>query len=299
MKVNSLICFLLFFFLISCQTKFDLPISPPPLPCCILPDNVRVALVLGGGGFRGLSHVGVLQALEEANIPIDLIVGCSAGAIVGSLYADTPNASYVRKIVTPLRAWDLLDINVLYARYGLVQGRSLSRFLTSHLSCHYFEELQIPLCIVATDIMAGNLACFTAGPLIPPVRASCAVPFIFSPVYLYKRWLVDGGVIDPVPVKTAKEYGATIVIAVDLCRLLPRTCPNNLFGIAARATEIALSLHSANCVEGAEIVIRPELGDMGIFDDCNPDHVYEAGYRAAYKVLPQIIDLLIENGISV
>lgn len=295
------ICLLLLIFLVlsGCETKLDLPNDPPLIPECLPPESVCLALVLGGGGAKGLSHVGVLAEFERAGIPIDVIVGCSAGSIVGALYADCPNACHIREILKPLRTWDILDINLWFGRYGLVQGGALRRFLKIHLSCRSFEELQIPLSVVATDLIAGEVVCLNSGPLIPAVHASAAVPFVFSPVYIYKRWLVDGGVADPIPVRTARKMGAAIVVAVDLSGLLPRTCPTNLFGIATRSAEIKFLLQSESCTEGADIVIRPELGDMGLFDDKNPDHVFEAGSRAAKAAIPQIIEALSEKGIDI
>lgn len=281
----------------SCETKLDLPEDPPFIPECLPPEQVRLALVLGGGGAKGMSHVGVLAEFEKAGIPIDLIVGCSAGSIVGALYADCPNACYIKEVLKPLRTWDILDINIWYGRFGLVQGGALRRFLRSHLSCRCFEELQIPFCVVATDLIAGEIVCINSGPIIPAVHASAAVPFVFSPVYIYKRWLVDGGVADPVPVRTARKTGAVVVVAVDLSGLLPRTCPTNLFGIATRSAEIKFMLQSESCTDGADIVIRPELGDMGLFDDKNPEHVFQVGCSAARAAIPQIIDILTEKGI--
>lgn len=290
--------FSLFLLLLSsCETKFDLPDTPPPIPECPPPPYIRVALVLGGGGARGMAHVGVLAEFEKAGIPIDLIVGCSAGSIIGALYADCPNACYVKHLLKPLRTWDILDVNVWYGRYGLVRGGALRRFLRNNLSCRCFEQLQIPLYVVATDLMAGQLVSFNSGSIIPAVHASSAVPFVFSPVYMYQRWLVDGGVSDPVPTRVARKTGAAIVIAVDLSSLLPRTCPTNLFGVARRSAEIKFLLQSESCMGGADVIIRPALGDMGLFDDRNPQNVYEAGCTAAKEAIPQILDLLAEKGL--
>jgi NTE family protein len=296
-RANVFVLWLFLMILSSCETKLDIPDNPPPIPECSPPDCVRVALVLGGGGAKGLSHVGVLAEFEKAGIPIDVIVACSAGSIVGALYADCMNACYVKQLLKPLRAWDIMDINICFGRYGLVRGRSLRSFLKRNLSCRRFEELQIPLYVVATDLMACECVAINSGPIIPAVHASAAVPFIFSPVYLHHRWLVDGGVSDPVPVKIAKKTGAAIIVAVDLSGLLPRSCPTNLFEVATRSAEIKFLLQSESCVQGADFVIRPELGAMGLFDNRHPQHVYEAGCRAAREIIPEILELLTEKGL--
>ena len=281
----------------GCGKRMNGPIHPPVIPQCIPPEPVRIALVLGGGGTKGWSHIGVLSEFERANIPIDVIVGCSAGSIVGALYADNPNAERLREVLKPLKTWDILDVNVWYGRFGLVQGGALKRFLQKNLSCKNFEELQIPLYVVATDLLAAELVTMSSGPIIPAVHASAAVPFVFSPVYHYQRWLVDGGVADPVPVQEAKKTGAQIVVAVDLSGLLEETRPLNLFEVARRSAEIKFLLQSESCVKGADVVIAPDLGYMGLFDDTRYDHVYEAGCLAAKKAIPQILQLLEEKGL--
>lgn len=288
--------YLLLVLLSSCDTRYDLPDNPPAIPTREPPACVRLALVLGGGGTKGMAHVGVLRELEDAGIPIDLIVGCSAGSIVGALYADCPNARYIKKLLIPLRKWDVLDIKIAHARYGLVQGGSLRRFLWRNMSSRCFEQLQIPLYIVATDLLACELVSFNSGPIIPAVHASAAVPFVFAPVQLCQRLLVDGGVADPVPVEVAKQTGAHVIVAVDLSVLLTKTCPTNLFGVAARSAEVKFQLQSEACVKEADVVIRPQLGQMGMFDDRNPDHVYRAGRKAAREAIPEILELLAQKG---
>ncbi|WP_079989514.1 patatin-like phospholipase family protein [Candidatus Protochlamydia phocaeensis] len=284
------------FFLSSCDTKYDLPDPPCQIPQCIPPTCVRLALVLGGGGARGMAHIGVLYEFEKAGIPIDAIIGCSAGSIVGALYADCPHAYHLRHILEPLKKWDVLDINIWNARYGLVQGWSLRRFLNRHLHCRYFEQLRIPLYIAATDLLEGRLVCISSGQIIPAVHASAAVPLVFAPVPLYDRLLVDGGVADPVPVAIAKQINAQIVVAVDLSEMLPKTCPTNLFGVATRSAEIKFLLQSESCVKEADVIIRPELGDIGLFDDRNNELAFEAGCKAAREAIPHIIELLSQNG---
>lgn len=291
--------FLFFFSLLTgCSTKFHLPENPCPIPSCLPPEQIRVALVLGGGGTKGMAHVGVLRELEIMGVPIDLIVGCSAGSIVGALYADFPHALYVKKLLQPLRVWDILDLRLNNCRYGFVKGHSLACFLSKNLRARCFEELHIPLCVVATDLISGELTCFNSGPIIPVVHASSAVPFVFSPVNIYERLFVDGGVADPTPVQIAKKLNADCIIAVDLSQLLPKTCPKNLFGVASRCAEIALLVQSDACVQGADILIRPELNGMGLFDDDNLENVYQAGAEAAKQAMPKIMEILREKNID-
>lgn len=277
----------------SCGTKYQLREGEPvPLELKKPNKHVRLALVLGGGGARGCAHVGVLEEFEKANIPIDVLVGCSAGSIVAALYADYPDSQYVRCILDPLKKWDILDINIWYCRYGFVQGRSLRNFLNKNLSCKHFEELQIPLYVVATDLLECKLVAFSTGKIVPAVHASASVPFVFAPVQYCGRLLVDGGVADPIPVRIAKEVGADIIVAVDLSELLPKTCPSNLFGVAARSAEIKFLLQSESCAQDADIIIRPELGEIGMFDDKNHEAMYEAGRQAAREAIPKIQHLL-------
>lgn len=269
--------------------------EPPELPSCHLPEKIRVALVLGGGGAKGLAHVGVLEEFEKAQIPIDLIVGCSAGSIVGALYADYPNAEYVRSVLEPMKPNMLLDINIFNAHFGLSQSYSLGRMLRKNLSVSCFNELDIPLIIVATDLKTGELIPFAGGPIIPAVKASCAIPLVFAPVRLHGRVCVDGGVADPVPAKVARHYGAEYIIAVDLGGLLPPTSPTNLFGVATRSAEITLLWQSESCVRHADVIIRPELEGIGTFEDEKNEYIIEAGRKAAREAIPQILEYIAEQ----
>lgn len=282
--------------LVACQPKYHFCDDPPPLPKCALPTTpIRLALVLGGGGARGMSHVGVLREFEDAGIPIDLIVGCSVGSLVGALYADCPDAEYVRSVLEPIKKWDILDLSICNSRYGLIQGKSLCRFLHSHLHAKEFEELQIPLIVVATDLYQGNIVCLGSGPIIPSVRASCSFPFFFTPVPMHGRILVDGGVANPVPAVVACDADADVVVVVDLCELLPKTCPTNLFEVGTRSAEIKFNKQSEVCLQDADIVIKPAVGTVGTFDDGHSTMLYNAGREAARKAIPQIKALLVSQ----
>lgn len=267
----------------------ECPCPPPPF---YVPERTRVALVLGSGGVRGMAHVGVLQELENAGIPIDLIVGCSAGSIVGALYADSPCVDSIMGDVWSLRTQSIIDIDLWNCRYGLSWHRNMREVLDRALEAETFEDLQIPLVIVASDLNSGELVPIGAGDLLTAIEASCSIPFVFVPCSYGGRVLVDGGVVNPVPSKVARDLGADIVIAVDLCELLPRTFPTNLFQIASRSAEIAFMWQNQLCCRCADVVIRPKTCDIGAFNDSMKWQIYEAGRMAACEEMPRILELV-------
>lgn len=279
-----------------CQPAYQFLDDPPPVPPCALPQEpIRFALVLGGGGARGVAHVGVLQEFEDAGIPIDLLVGCSVGSLVGSLYADCPNAEHVKSILVPIKKWDILDVNIFKCRYGLIQGKSLCNFLNRNLYHKDFECLQIPLIVVATDLYEGDIIYLGSGPVIPAVRASCSFPLFFTPVPMYGRILVDGGVANPVPAIAAKKVGAQVIAVVDLSELLPQTCPTNLVTVGTRSAEIKFNKQTEVCLKDADIIIKPAVGEVDTFDDTHSEALYEAGREAGRKAVPLVKKLLAER----
>lgn len=277
----------------SCtHSIYTFPCKPEPLPdICFESEDIHVALVLGSGGARGMFHVGVLEVLEEENIPIDLIVGCSAGALVGAMYADKACLSEVKNLLMVCRKHHLLDIRLSCCRYGLSEGRGMCAFLNRHLSCRKFEDLKIPFVCVATDLEQGEVIPLGTGPLIPAIQASCAVPFFYKPVVLHGRVLIDGGVVEPNPVFAACAHNPQVIIAVDLTALLPITAPSNLFGIAQRSAEIMHLNMSRHSLQGADIVIKPVIGHIGTFEDGHQNFLYEEGKRATREAIPLIKEL--------
>jgi NTE family protein len=187
----------------------------------------------------------------------------------------------------------LVDFDLWNARYGLCQGRSLRRFLDRHLEADTFEQLKLPFFLVATDLLSSELVTIGGGPIVPAVEASCSIPLVFVPVYLHGRAFVDGGVIDPVPVRVAKFFESEVIVAVDLRGLLPLTFPTNLFAVASRSAEITLLWQSEGCIKDADVVIRPNLEGIGTFCDGDVnERIYQAGRAAAIESIPQILECL-------
>ena len=248
---------------------------------------IEVALVLGGGGARGMAHVGVLEVLQKEGIPIDLIVGCSAGSLVGALYANCKDAEQVKSLLIRKKRKDFVSANLLNFKFGLFHRKPFICLMNNCLGDKKFEDLEIPLVVVATDLCGGKLVSFNKGPIVPTVHASCAVPFYFSPIKYDNRTLVDGGVADPIPVQVARDLGAKIVIAVNIEASLEGNYSFNLIDVAVRSAEIKHMQHGRLCMEDADVIIRPDVGHVGIFEEKNIE-LYEAGKQAAEKALPLI-----------
>lgn len=177
----------------------------------------KIGLALGCGASRGWAHIGVIEALQEAGIPIHLVAGCSVGAFIGAIYTSgglEQLKSYVLEMDGE-RMFSFSDLTFL--RPGLLDGdRKLRELFGMHSDKKTFEELGIPLKVVATDMHSGDLVVLDSGDLLKALRASMSYPGFFAPVFHKNRWLIDGGVIDPVPVGVLRAMGADIVIAVNL-----------------------------------------------------------------------------------
>lgn len=269
---------------------------PEPIPEFRRPDEpVKVALVLGGGGSKGLAHVGVLMELEQAGIHPDLIVGCSSGAIIGALYADQPHVDRLERLLIGLKRSDLMDFSLFASRFGLVKGLLLQTFLSANLKARTFDQFQIPFIAVATDLATGELVELGGGEAIPAIQASAAVPGVFSPIFYLGRYLVDGGVADPIPVATAKKHGARVIIAVDVGEDLSQDEPAFHFGVARRSLEISHRKLSEYVCRDADVVIRMKFQDLGMFNDRHNQEIYEHGRNMARAMLPHIEQVIQER----
>lgn len=186
-----------------------------------------VGLVLGSGASRGWAHIGVIEALEEAKIPIDFIAGCSVGAYVGAIYA-SGSLSSLKNFLLRMDGKKIFSyFDVVFPRSGLLNGsRRVHELYSMHTDVQTFAELNIPLVMVATDLERGEKVVISSGKITEALRATMSYPGLFAPVQVKGRWLVDGGLVDPVPVGVAQAMGAGMVIAVDLnSRIVSRVRP--------------------------------------------------------------------------
>ena len=181
------------------------------------PHRKTVALVLGSGSSRGWAHIGAIEALEEEGIPIDYISGCSVGSYVGAIYASGSLAS-LKDFVLRMDGKKVFSyFDVVFPRSGLLDGtKKVAELFSMHTPVQRFSELNIPVMMVATDLQRGEKVVLRSGNLLQALRATMSVPGLFAPARFKGRWLVDGGIVDPVPVGVARATEADVVIAVDL-----------------------------------------------------------------------------------
>ena len=175
----------------------------------------KIGLALGGGSARGWAHIGVLQALEKQGIKPDVIAGTSIGALVGASYA-SGRLEELQHWVSKLTWQQVVGFLDPSFSGGLIAGKKLFDFFKSHIHIENIEELSLPYGAVATDLDTGQEVWFQHGPLLPAIRASVALPGLFTPVQDESRWLLDGGLVNPVPVSLCRALGAELVVAVDL-----------------------------------------------------------------------------------
>ncbi len=190
---------------------------------------MKIGLALGSGAARGWAHIGIIKALEELGVKIDIVSGCSIGAYVGAAYTSN-RLDGLSDWACSLTEWQVLSLmGVGFNRGGLVSGQRVFQALADNFSEVSFDELSKPLAVVATDLYSGKEVSFTQGTIIDAVKASCAIPGLFPPTYLNERWLVDGAVVNPVPINLCRQLGADFVIAVNLSAdFRPQAAENSL-----------------------------------------------------------------------
>ena len=250
----------------------------------------KIAVVLGAGAARGFSHIGVLKVLESHKVPIDIIVGTSAGSFVGSIYATGFNAFQLQTMAMSLQKDDVIDY--MLPDNGFIRGEKLEKFINKTVNRVPIENMRIPLRVVATDIRTVNEAVFATGNTGWAVRASCSVPGVFQPVQIGKNTYVDGGVVSPVAVNAARQAGADVVIAVDISAGFAGSVPQGTIETILQAIDIMHARIAEIQLRNADVVIRPKIGYIGTADF---EKRYEAileGEKAASLAMPQIQQII-------
>lgn len=305
-------------------------------------EKKKIGLALGSGAARGCAHFGVIRALREAGMEPDVISGTSIGALIGGVMA-AGNLGRLEQAVLRMDLREILYyfVEVSLPRSGLIDGRRIVEFITEFVEDRRIEDLAQPFRAVATEVMTGDEVVFDSGPLIEAIRASIAIPGIFTPVVRDGKVMVDGGLVNPVPVRVARDMGADYVIAVDVNhgrvgarrrkaqqeRLISEQEPEpgeeaewqerfraawqlqwdlldqavkkriqkwmrpddvpNIFDVIGNTVRImeAQIANSMMRVDAPELLIRPEVSQIGFMEFHKVEEAIDAGYRATIEAL--------------
>jgi NTE family protein len=246
-----------------------------------------IALALGGGFARGYAHLGVLRVFKEHDIPISCLTGSSIGSIIAAAYASgTPLPRIIAKC-REIRFRDFAKWRV--SRFGLASNERLGGLVQRYFDSKQFEDLRIPIGIVATDLGTGDPVLFKEGNIADAVRASCAFPGLFEPIHIGTRVLADGGLVAPVPTRAARELGAEVVVGVSVGTHDGQPGPpKNIFQVVSRAVNAAQKQQLEGWERHADLVLRPEVQSLAWDDFHRIDEAIEAGAAAALSALPQL-----------
>jgi len=250
-----------------------------------------IGLALGGGFARGFAHLGVLRVLQQHHIRISHIAGSSVGSILGAAYASGAPLERIIETCRRLRFRDIARWRV--SRLGLASNHRLGALIERVFGSRQFEDLQIPLAVVVTDLSSGEPVVFKQGNLVDAIRASCAFPELFEPVQIGTRCLADGGLVAPVPTQAARYLGAQTVIGVSVgMHDGHRGAPTNIFQVVSRAVGAAQKHQLELWERHADLVLRPDVQFLAWDDFARADEAIEAGSAAALRALPRIEELL-------
>jgi len=283
-----------------------------------LKKEVKVALALGGGGARGLAHIGVLKILEKEQIPIDMIVGSSIGAIVGGAYAQRPDAEALQGkfesfLVSPeykssglnffrnheskdnlleqIAVWmkDRIVINLARRKSSLVHEKRLHHTVNFFVKDVDFEDANIPFAAVATDIENGETVILNEGKMRPAIEASSAIPGFLPPIEFKNRYLLDGAITALVPIHQAISLGADLVIGVNVAQSLENNpLPDNVLDIIFKSQLITSFRFSQYIQKDADIIITPDVGLVHWAEFMNLTKIIKSGEAAAEKMIDEI-----------
>jgi NTE family protein len=280
------------FYLISLLAVLNLLVS-----CATVGKPAQIAVVLGAGASKGFSHIGVLKVLESHKIPVHMVVGTSAGAFVGSLYAYGYTPYELQAIALAIQKDDVADY--IMPDNGFVKGEKLENFINVKVKYTPIDKLKLPFYAVATNIKTGEEIVFGRGNTGMSVRASCSIPGIFNPVVISDKYYVDGGLVSPLAIDVARRFGADVVIAVDISSSIESAPPKGTIETMMRAIDIMYSKIASLQIKNADVVIKPRVGYIGSSDFAKRHEAIMEGEKAAEEAMPainQIISKLRQEG---
>ncbi|MCO8055335.1 patatin-like phospholipase family protein [Acinetobacter towneri] len=268
----------------------DKTTKTPPSTTPIQAREPVIALALGGGGAKGFAHIGVIKVLESHGIKPKIVTGTSAGSFVGSLYASGKSPYQLQHIALTFKESDIRDLTL--NRQGFIAGQKLQDFVNQHVANKPIEKFPIRFAAVATRLDNGRKADFIKGNAGQAVRASCSIPNVFVPATISGTQYVDGGLVSPIPVQTAKAMGADLVIAVDISARPTGNQPVSMWGLLDQTLNIMGQQSINQELAQANIVIQPKVGHIGTLDLKASNQTILEGEKAAQLQVKAILQAI-------
>lgn len=280
------------FALAACSTTPHVDTTPAAAPQAAPQPlrKIKIGLALGGGAARGFAHIGVIKALEAQGIYPDIVVGTSAGSVVGALYAAGNTGFQLQKMAFDMDEAAISDwaLPLFGKSSGVLKGEALQAYVNKAVNNQPMEKLKVPFGAVASDLKTGQPILFQRGNTGMAVRASSSVPGVFQPVAINGHTYVDGGLVAPVPVRFAREMGADFVIAVNISTQADVQATVSSLEVIMQTFSIMGQRINQFELKDADIVIQPALGKMGSSDFNSRNQAILAGEQAAAALMPQI-----------
>jgi NTE family protein len=247
----------------------------------------KLGLALGGGGARGLAHIGVLKVLEEEGLAAEFVAGTSVGSLIGALYCCGYTWRQLHELARSTNWHDLVNFEV--PRLGLVDARKLERLVGRLAGGRAIEELPVPFRAVAVDITAGEEVVLAEGPVSRAVRASSSIPGIFEPTPWEGRLLVDGGLLDNVPSTVVRDMGAEVVLAVNLSGERAKSRPpENILDVMIYSLEVLIHGQGLKGTAAADVPVVPDLEGFSYRNLGRLEEMVERGEQAMREALPAL-----------
>ncbi|HAX96306.1 MAG TPA: patatin [Prolixibacteraceae bacterium] len=243
----------------------------------------NIGLALGGGAVLGAAHIGVLRALEEMDVEISYLTGTSIGAFVGALYAFGNTSAQIEEIALKLNWMDISGIAIFES--GLLSNSKLCELLDKSLGEKKIEDAKIPFAVIATDISNGEKVILDKGSVAKAVMASTCIPGVFSPVGIDDKLLVDGGIVENIPIDTPKKMGADYVIGVDLNARKNYDKPDSIIGVIINSFHFLMKAAAKYQTADADLLITPGLSKFNKVSTDQISDLIEQGYKDAREQL--------------
>jgi NTE family protein len=281
---------------ITAANSFKPALAADPAPSTKSSNSAKFAVVLGSGSARGFAHIGVIKAFDAAGIKPHLIVGTSAGAVVGALWAAGLSGAQMEDIALKVKDADIIDL-AAQSKRGLVGGESIENMVNQIVKKRLIEQLPTKFASVATVIRTGEPVVLQQGDVGFAVRASCSIPGVFLPAKKNDIEYVDGGLVSPLPAKIARQLGADWVIAVDVNSSTISASPQGLFEQIMHSFDImGRALSRLESVQ-ADIVLRPDLSRIASTDFASRSATIQMGYLEGQRMVPVILEkIALMNG---